>query len=153
MVDLCINFVTARWTISVDGTPHWVLVDNLSDIAVRYLRGMFCLDLIGAIPWQFFSCGSGIQVCEQPTVQICIHSCMFVAPAFSLGIHVESQGCRTPRVVSSCRTPRVLVNGCFSSLFCRMICANTHPSMNCRFVDYSLPRIIRRSFECLMLCA
>jgi hypothetical protein len=83
ILDLFINFVTARWIISVDGTPHWVLVDTLSDIAVRYLKGMFCLDLIGAIPWQFFSCGSGIQVCDQPTVHICIHSWMFVEPAFS----------------------------------------------------------------------
>ena len=38
--------------IASEGTPHWVLVDELPKIAMMYFKGMFIIDLIGVLPWQ-----------------------------------------------------------------------------------------------------
>jgi hypothetical protein len=61
IVDLFINFVTARWEISTStGREQWLLIDDLTTIRHYYMwRGVlptFWLDLLGVIPWQYTDC-------------------------------------------------------------------------------------------------
>ena len=59
VLDLVFNFFIARWVISTEGTPHWVIVDDLPTLSVMYVfKGTFCFDLVGIIPWQLMSCFS-----------------------------------------------------------------------------------------------
>jgi CRP-like cAMP-binding protein len=55
-IDIIITFHTALWVISLNGTPHWVLVDDLHTIRWIYLKGAFVLDLLGIFPWHFLDC-------------------------------------------------------------------------------------------------
>jgi hypothetical protein len=54
--DIIITFHTALWVVSLDGTPHWVLVDDLYTIRWTYLKGYLCMDLVGIFPWHFLDC-------------------------------------------------------------------------------------------------
>ena len=47
IVDIFINFVSARWVLHLEPMAHWVLVDDLSAIAQAYLHDMFVLDVLG----------------------------------------------------------------------------------------------------------
>jgi len=55
-IDIIITFHTAVWEISRQGTPHWVLIDDMSTIRNRYLRGFFVLDVVAIFPWHFLDC-------------------------------------------------------------------------------------------------
>jgi hypothetical protein len=55
-VDILFNFHVAVWEISKDGSPHWVLIDDLPSIRRRYLRQGFLTDIVGQIPWQYSDC-------------------------------------------------------------------------------------------------
>lgn len=68
VVDLVLNFHTARWAISNEGREHWRLIEDLPTIRKMYLwsmnsegnylwlPGAFCIDLFGVIPWQYVDC-------------------------------------------------------------------------------------------------
>ena len=68
VLDLVLNFHTARWQISHQGREHWELIDDLPSIRKYYLwqvnadgkltwmPGAFFVDLIGVIPWQYIDC-------------------------------------------------------------------------------------------------
>mmetsp|Transcript_13610 Transcript_13610/g.33385 ORF Transcript_13610/g.33385 Transcript_13610/m.33385 type:complete len:1256 (+) Transcript_13610:103-3870(+) len=56
VTDLILVFHTAKWVISTEGKPHWVLVDDLKTLRWMYLKSNFILDFIGILPWQFFAC-------------------------------------------------------------------------------------------------
>ena len=68
VLDLVLNFHTARWQISHDGREHWALIDDLPTIRQCYLwsanadgkltwmPGAFFVDLLGVIPWQYVDC-------------------------------------------------------------------------------------------------
>ena len=63
-VDILINFHTAVWELSINlppergfkGPPHWILLEDLSEIRKRYFYGEFLSDLLGQIPWQYADC-------------------------------------------------------------------------------------------------
>jgi len=65
-VDIFFNFHTAVWELSRDGSPHWVLIDNLPQVRSRYMRGGLFTDLIGQIPWQYSDC----FLVDRPEVKI-----------------------------------------------------------------------------------
>ena len=46
-IDIFINFVCARWVLKMEPMVHWVLVDEIPEIAHMYLRDMFVIDLLG----------------------------------------------------------------------------------------------------------
>ena len=48
--------MNARWELHAEPIPHWVLVDDLDEIAGRYLRSTFIIDLLGALPTQYLNC-------------------------------------------------------------------------------------------------
>ena len=68
VIDLILNFNTARWQISTEGREHWVIIEDLKTIRTMYLwqsnslgvatwwPGAFYLDLMGVIPWQYIDC-------------------------------------------------------------------------------------------------
>ena len=68
VIDLILNFNTARWQISTEGREHWVIIEDLRTIRTMYLwqsnslgvatwwPGAFYLDLMGVIPWQYIDC-------------------------------------------------------------------------------------------------
>ena len=56
LVDIVLQFHTARWVISAEGREHWLLVDDLAIVRRLYLRGHFTTDLMGQIPWQYMDC-------------------------------------------------------------------------------------------------
>jgi hypothetical protein len=56
LIDIAVSFLSARWELQAEPTPHWVLVDDVEDIAGRYLRGTFILDFLGALPTQYLHC-------------------------------------------------------------------------------------------------
>jgi hypothetical protein len=56
LLDVIITFHTAIWVVSREGTPHWVLIDDLRTIGRQYVRGFFFLDLVGIFPWHFLDC-------------------------------------------------------------------------------------------------
>jgi hypothetical protein len=58
LIDIAVNFLSARWELQAEPTPHWVLLDNLDEIAGMYLRGTFILDFLGALPTQYLHCVS-----------------------------------------------------------------------------------------------
>ena len=58
ILDMAVSFLSARWELSKEPTPHWELVDDLDQIAGRYLRGTFILDFLGALPSQYLNCAS-----------------------------------------------------------------------------------------------
>lgn len=47
IVDIFINFVSARWVFRLEPMAHWTLVDDLSKIAQLYMSDMFVLDVLG----------------------------------------------------------------------------------------------------------
>lgn len=55
-VDIVINFLSARWELQKDPIPNWVLVDDLHDIASRYMQELFVFDIIGSFPVQYLDC-------------------------------------------------------------------------------------------------
>ena len=59
-VDIAINFLSARWELHKDPIPNWVLVDDLSDIAQRYMKELFVFDIIGSFPVQYLDCIDGM---------------------------------------------------------------------------------------------
>jgi hypothetical protein len=46
-IDIFINFVSARWVLKMEPMVHWVLVDDMPEIADLYLRDMFVIDFLG----------------------------------------------------------------------------------------------------------
>ena len=58
LIDIAVSFLSARWELQAEPTPHWVLLDDLDEIAGRYLRGTFILDFLGALPTQYLHCVS-----------------------------------------------------------------------------------------------
>lgn len=56
IVDIILNFHIARWSLVLDGQPHWELIDDLPAIRARYLRTDFVIDVVGQIPWQYSVC-------------------------------------------------------------------------------------------------
>ena len=56
ILDIVVSFLNARWELHAEPIPHWVLVDDLDEIAGRYLRGTFIIDLLGALPTQYLHC-------------------------------------------------------------------------------------------------
>ena len=55
-LDIIITFHTAIWEISRQGTPHWVLIDDIEVIRQKYIRSFFFLDIIAIFPWHFLDC-------------------------------------------------------------------------------------------------
>ena len=57
IVDIALNFVSARWVLEVEPMEHWQLYDNLSDISRLYVTdGSFLLDFLGSMPVQYIDC-------------------------------------------------------------------------------------------------
>jgi hypothetical protein len=68
VIDLILNFHSARWKISSEGREHWKLIDDLPTIRMMYFfaedtdgeltwyPGAFFVDLLGVIPWQYVDC-------------------------------------------------------------------------------------------------
>ena len=64
-VDIVLSFHLARWVICREGRLHHVLIDDLPSIRRMYLKGNFCVDLLGQIPWQYADClgtGPGLKL-------------------------------------------------------------------------------------------
>jgi CRP-like cAMP-binding protein len=55
-MDMIINFMSAQWVLRTVPIPNWILIDDLDEIAKRYMSGMFLLDLMGSFPVQYFEC-------------------------------------------------------------------------------------------------
>jgi hypothetical protein len=60
-IDIFVSFTSAVWMMKTEPMAHWVLVDDMSEIAKNYLHGAFFLDFLGSVPGSFlFACiGSG----------------------------------------------------------------------------------------------
>jgi hypothetical protein len=57
IVDIGLNFVSARWVLEVEPMEHWQLYDNISDISKLYVTdGSFALDFLGSLPVQYLNC-------------------------------------------------------------------------------------------------
>jgi len=56
LVDIAINFVSARWVLKLDPCEHWVLVSDADEIAHLYLRDTFVTDVLGSLPVQYLDC-------------------------------------------------------------------------------------------------
>ena len=56
IVDILLNFVSARWVLEVEPMEHWRIYDDVSDIARLYLKGHFAIDVAGSLPVQYIDC-------------------------------------------------------------------------------------------------
>jgi len=62
IVDIGLNFVSARWVLEVEPMEHWQLYDNISDISKLYVTdGSFALDFLGSLPVQYLNCIPGLS--------------------------------------------------------------------------------------------
>jgi hypothetical protein len=59
--DIFFNFLSARWLLKSHPIVHWVLVDDLDEIARLYLKDTFIIDFLGSIPVQYLDCIPGVE--------------------------------------------------------------------------------------------
>jgi len=78
LVDIAINFLSARWVLSNSGRDFWILVDDMSDIRKLYMWDghfpSFWIDLLGV----FFKLTS-LSFLEHGSLVTCLRSIFFCA--------------------------------------------------------------------------
>jgi len=56
IIDIALNFVSARWVFHGGTKKHWELVDDVDQIAKMYLKDTFATDFLGTLPVQYLDC-------------------------------------------------------------------------------------------------